>query len=124
MTERIERELWLPATPQEVWDAVTGDGWLADRVSLELRPGGDAEFESDGRVRTGWVEGVSMPEHLSFWWTVGDEPASRVELRILERDHGTRLRIVETRPLDVLDLVGVPLPGAGGSVYGPALVAS
>jgi uncharacterized protein YndB with AHSA1/START domain len=124
MSERIERELWLPATPQEVWDAVTSDGWLADRVSLELRPGGDAEFESDGQVRTGWVEGVAMPEHLSFWWTVGDEPASRVELRILERDRGTRLRIVETRPLDVLDLVGVPLPGAGGSVYGPALVAS
>ncbi|HYB25775.1 MAG TPA: SRPBCC domain-containing protein [Solirubrobacteraceae bacterium] len=124
MTERIERELWLPATPQEVWDTVTSDGWLGDRVSLELRPGGDAEFESDGQVRTGWVEDVSMPERLSFWWAVDDEPASRVELRILERDNGTRLRIVETRPLDVLDLVGVPLPGTGGAAYGPALVAA
>ena len=124
MTERIERELWLPATPQEVWDAVTSDGWLGDRVSLELRPGGDAEFESDGQVRTGWVEDVAMPERLCFWWAVDDEPASRVELRILERDNGTRLRIVETRPLDVLDLVGVPLPGAGSAGYGPALVAA
>ena len=124
MSDRIERELWLPATPQEVWDAVTGDGWLGDRVSLELRPGGDAEFETDGEVRSGWVEDVSMPERLSFWWAVDDEPASRVELRILERDHGTRLRIVETRPLDRLDLVGVPLPGAGGVSYGPALVAA
>ena len=124
MSERIERELWLPATPQEVWDAVTSDGWLADHVSLELRPGGDAEFESDGLLRSGWVEDVSMPERLSFWWAVGDEPASRVELRILERDAGTRLRIVETRPLDVLDLVGVPLPGAGGAGFGPALVAA
>jgi len=124
MTDRIERELWLPATPQEVWDAVTSDGWLGDRVSLELRPGGDAEFESDGQVRTGWVEDVSMPERLSFWWAVDDEPASRVELRIQERDYGTRLRIVETRPLDRLDLVGVPLPGAGGASFGPALVAA
>jgi uncharacterized protein YndB with AHSA1/START domain len=124
MSERIERELWLPATPQEVWDAVTSDGWLGDRVSLELRPGGDAEFESGGQVRTGWVEDASMPERLSFWWAVDDEPASRVELRIQERDHGTRLRIVETRPLDVLDLVGVPLPGAGGAGFGPALVAA
>jgi len=124
MTERIERELWLPATPQEVWDAVTSDGWLGDRVSLELRPGGDAEFESDGQVRTGWIEDVSMPERLSFWWAVNDEPASRVELRILERDNGSRLRIVETRPLDVLDLVGVPLPGTSGAGYGPALVAA
>ena len=124
MSDRIERELWLPATPQEVWDAVTGDGWLGDRVSLELRPGGEAEFETDGEVRSGWVEDVSMPERLSFWWALGDEPASRVELRILEGDHGTRLRIVETRPLDRLDLVGVPLPGAGGASYGPALVAA
>jgi uncharacterized protein YndB with AHSA1/START domain len=124
MSERIERELWLPATPQQVWDAVTSDGWLADRVSLELRPGGDAEFESDGQIRSGWVEDAAMPERLSFWWAVGEEPASRVELRILERDAGTRLRIVETRPLDVLDLVGVPLPGAGGSSFGPALVAA
>jgi uncharacterized protein YndB with AHSA1/START domain len=124
MSERIERELWLPATPQEVWDAVTSDGWLGDRVSLELRPGGDAEFESADQVRTGWVEDVSMPERLSFWWAVDDEPASRVELRINERDGGARLRIVETRPLDVLDLIGVPLPGAGGAGFGPALVAA
>jgi uncharacterized protein YndB with AHSA1/START domain len=126
MTERIERELWLPATPQEVWDAVTSDGWLRDHVSLELRPGGDAEFETDGQVRTGWVEEASMPERLSFWWAEADEPASRVELRIQERDDGTRLRIVETRPLDVLDLVGVPLatPGRSGGSYGPALVAA
>ena len=124
MSDRIERELWLPATPQEVWDAVTSDGWLGDRVSLELRPGGEAEFESDGEVRTGWIEDAVMPERLSFWWAVDDEPASRVELRIQERDAGTRLRIVETRPLDVLDLVGVPLPGAGGASFGPALVAA
>ena len=124
MTDCIERELWLPATPEAVWDAVTGDGWLAERVDLELRPGGDAEFESEGCLRTGWVEDVATPERLVFWWASHDEPASRVELRIEPREDGTRLRIVETRPLDVLDLVGMPLPGAGGATYGPALVAA
>ena len=124
MTDRIERELWLPAPPDAVWEAVTGDGWLADQVRLDLRPGGDARFASDGRVRSGWVEDVSAPARLIFWWAFDDEPASRVELKIDERDAGTRLRVVETRPLEVLDLVGVPLPGAGGSSYGPALVAA
>ena len=124
MNDRVERDLWLPATPQQVWDAVTSDGWLGERVMLELRPGGDAEFESDGQLRTGWVEAVSMPERLSFWWALDDEPASRVELRLQERDDGTHLRIVETRPLDVLDLIGVPLPGTTGSSFGPALVAA
>lgn len=40
---------------------------------------------------------------------------------------GTRLRVVETRPLEVLDLVGIPVRsagGAGGASYGPALVAA
>jgi uncharacterized protein YndB with AHSA1/START domain len=124
MTERIERELWLPTTPEVVWEAVTGDGWLADRVSLDLRPGGDASFESSDGVRTGWIEDVSAPARLCFWWAQDDEPASRVELRIDADGESTRLRIVETRPLEVLDLVGVPLPGAGGATFGPALVAA
>ncbi len=124
MTDRIERELWLPAPPEAVWEAVTSDGWLADNVRLDLRPGGDAQFESDDRVRRGWVEDVVAPERLAFWWATGDEPASRVELKIEERDAGSRLHVVETRPLEVLDLVGVPLPGVGGATFGPALVAA
>jgi uncharacterized protein YndB with AHSA1/START domain len=124
MTDRIERELWLPAPPDAVWEAVTSDGWLADHVRLDLRPGGDAQFESDDRVRRGWVEDVVAPERLAFWWATGDEPASRVELKIEERDAGSRLHVVETRPLEVLDLVGVPLPGVGGARFGPALVAA
>jgi uncharacterized protein YndB with AHSA1/START domain len=124
MTDRIERELWLPAPPDAVWEAVTSDGWLADYVRLDLRPGGDAQFESDDRVRRGWVEDVVAPERLAFWWATGDEPASRVELKIEERDAGSRLHVVETRPLEVLDLVGVPLPGVGGARFGPALVAA
>ena len=124
MTDRIERELWLPAPPDAVWEAVIGDGWLADHVCLDLKPGGDARFDSDGRVREGWIEDVVAPERLIFWWASDDEPASRVELKIDERGAGSRLHIVETRPLELLDLVGVPLPGVGGSTYGPALVAA
>ena len=124
MSERIERELWLAVPREAVWAAITDDGWLAERVRLDLRPGGDAEFESDGRVRTGWVEDVCAPERLSFWWALDDEPASRVELVIDEQDDTTRLRVVETRPLEVLDLVGMPLPGASGRTFGPALVAA
>jgi hypothetical protein len=37
---------------------------------------------------------------------------------------GSLLRVVETRPLHALDLVGIPLPGTGGAGYGPALVAA
>jgi uncharacterized protein YndB with AHSA1/START domain len=139
MTDRIERELELPASPGEVWQAVTDPAWLAlwlaDEVTLELTPGGEARFRIGDEVRSGWVEEISPPDTaaaeghgtgwLAFWWAHDEEPASRVELALipLERDR-TLLRVVETRPLEILDLVGIPLPGLGGATYGPALVAA
>jgi uncharacterized protein YndB with AHSA1/START domain len=137
MTDVIHREMDLEASPHEVWAALTDPdwlaSWLADAVWLELWPGGEAHFEIGDRVRTGWVEEVvaPLPEddsagggRLAFWWADGDEPASRVELSLEPLESGTRLRVVETRPLQVLDLVGVPLPGQGGRRFGPALVAA
>jgi uncharacterized protein YndB with AHSA1/START domain len=125
MSDRIERELTLPASPQELWEAITGDGWLAEQVEFDLQPGGDARFCSGAAVKTGWVEHVAAPERLAFWWATDGEPATRVELTLEPVDGGrTRLRVVETRPLDALDLVGIPLGGIGGRTYGPALVAA
>jgi uncharacterized protein YndB with AHSA1/START domain len=137
MTDLIERQLDLPASPVEVWQALTDpawlESWLADVVLLELWPGGEAQFTVGDRVRTGWVEEVSPPRdddrdagagRLAFWWAQDDEPATRVELALSPLPDGTRLRVIETRPLQVLDLVGIPLPGPGGSRFGPALVAA
>ena len=61
MSDRIERELLLPASREEVWDAVICDGWLAEKVDLDLRPGGDASFRSPEAVKSGWVEDVLRP---------------------------------------------------------------
>jgi uncharacterized protein YndB with AHSA1/START domain len=135
MTDLIERELLLPAPVTDVWRAITDpqwlSGWLADDVELELHPGGEATFRFGDETRTGWVEEVSAPGDdrgsgcLAFWWACDDEPASRVEIVITEiAGDETRLRVVETRPLEILDLVGVPLGGHGSTRFGPALVAA
>ncbi len=137
MTDLIERELSLPAPLTDVWRAITDprwlSGWLADEVELELRPGGEASFRLGDEVRSGWVEEVTAPLAdpergtgcLAFWWALDDEPASRVELLLTPiSDRETLLRVVETRPLEVLDLVGVPLGGHGPTRFGPALVAA
>jgi len=138
MTDRIERALELPASSEEVWEALTDPerlaGWLADEVSLDLRPGGDASFRHGDTVRRGWVEEVSPPGsaaareagagRLTFWWANDDEPATRVELTLEPTPDATRLRIVETRPLELLDAVGIPLFGSGGASFGPELVAA
>ncbi|MFZ1994243.1 MAG: SRPBCC domain-containing protein [Solirubrobacteraceae bacterium] len=139
MTDQIQRELVLPAAPIVAWQALTDPAWLtqwlADEVDMELRPGGEARFRIGGDVRVGWVEEVTPPRatdqvksgiaRLTFWWAADPEPASRVEIRLEPLSDGTtRLRIVESRPLEILELVGLPLPGLGGARYGPALVAS
>lgn len=140
MTDLIERELELPAPPEAVWQALTDPEWLrewlADEAELELRPGGDARFQIGDEARAGWVEEVTPPldgaaGRLAFWWQRGGEAdagASQVALEVSRTTHGTRLRVVESRPLDVLDLVGIPLGGLGGIAqpdgqrFGPALV--
>ena len=121
MTDQIERELLIPAEPEDVWEVVTGPGFLAQEVELELEPGGEARF---GENRTGWVEEASEAERLVFWWSTDGEPASRVELTLEpDADGYTRLRVLEARPLEVLDVTGIPLPGTGGAQRGPAMLA-
>jgi hypothetical protein len=126
--EQVERELELAASVPEVWAAVTGDGWLAEEVELELAPGGDASFRSGDTERSGWVEEALLPSEghaasLVFWWAVDGEPATRVAVTIAREGTVTRLRVVESRPLELLDLVGVPLPDVGRSSHGPAMMA-
>jgi uncharacterized protein YndB with AHSA1/START domain len=131
MNDRCERDLLLPAPTSEVWEVVTGPDWLADEVALDLRPGGEASFCSQDGERSGWIEEVSPPEgangpgRLTFWWSAPGESATRVELSLepagAERSH---ISIVETRPLEVLDVTGVPLNHPGGSIFGPSLIAA
>jgi uncharacterized protein YndB with AHSA1/START domain len=134
MSDTIERRIELPASLEIAWQAVTDPDWLAlwlaDEIHIDPRPGGEACFQIGSETRMGWVEHVCAPEdrgagRFAFWWAVDDEPASRVELTLTELDGDrTLLRVVESRPLDVLDLVGTPLPGHGGATYGPALIAA
>ena len=133
MTDLVQRELELAAEPQDVWRAMTDPArlraWLADEVELELRPGGDARFVVDGEPRSGWVEEVRPPSdgdsgRLVFWWQADSEPAARVCLEVEGTDIGARVRIVEARPLEILDVIGLPQAGQGGFAGGPMLAAA
>lgn len=127
--ERIDRDQLVPASSEDVWDVITHDGWLAERVELASEPGGEARFTDPDRVRTGWVE-ESMPPgddgagRLVFWWGPEGEPATRVEITLISAGRaGTNVRVAETRPLEALELVGLPLPGQTGANRGPAMLA-
>jgi uncharacterized protein YndB with AHSA1/START domain len=136
MTDLVQRELELAMSPEETWPALTDpawlSAWLADEVELDCVPGGAARFRLGDEVRDGWVEEVSPPDEdpaghgrLAFWWARDEEPASRVEIELSPLPGGgSLLRVAETRPLELLDLVGMPLPGSRTPGYGPSLVAA
>jgi uncharacterized protein YndB with AHSA1/START domain len=96
---KLNREITLPATPAEVWDSLTEPAWLGEDASIDLRPAGE--------VRVGFVEQADEPRRLVFWWSQPEEDATRVEIDLEETDGETVLRVVESRPLAMLDLRGV-----------------
>lgn len=115
-------EILLPATPEEAWEAVTDPEqlgeWLGDPAELDLRPGGDLAIEVEGEgERRGFIEAVEAPRRLVFWWSTDDAEASRVEIELEPEPGGTRVRVVESRPLAILDARGIEI---GAWLAGPA----
>ena len=95
----VEREITIPATPAEVWPALTQSDevsvWFGADVELDVRPGGRAVFRwSDGTVRHAVVEEVEPEHRLSFRWLEAI-PSTRVEITLDEVAEGTRVRVVE-----------------------------
>ena len=100
--EGAQTETVVPASPEETWEALTDPGqvgeWLGEDFSVDLQPGGDLEIGE----RSGFVEEVVESERLVFWWSVEGEESSRVEIDLQPAVGGTRVRVVETRPLTAL----------------------
>jgi len=107
--ESIEREVTLPASPEEIWPAVSQpeqiSAWFGADAELDLRPGGRGVFRwGDGTERAVLVEAVDAPRRLTFRWLpfqragageVVTVPSTRVDIRLEEVAEGTRVRVVE-----------------------------
>ena len=105
---RIEREVVVDAPVDVVWRTITEPDkitqWFAERVELELAPGGQGYMGFDeqhgGPIV---VETVDPPTRFSFRWNYphGEEPVAGnsmlVEFTLTpEGDERTRLRVVES----------------------------
>jgi uncharacterized protein YndB with AHSA1/START domain len=98
-TVEIERDIVFPASPAEVWEALTEperlEEWFASEVSLDARPGGEGVFRwGDGDERRAVVREIEPEERLVLDW----EDEGQVVLELEEVDGGTRLHVVETSP--------------------------
>jgi uncharacterized protein YndB with AHSA1/START domain len=95
----VEREIVVPETPDEVWEALTEperlEEWFASEVELDARPGGEGVFRwGDGDERRALVREVEPAERLVLDWDDGGSVA--IELETSEA--GTLVRVVETSP--------------------------
>jgi uncharacterized protein YndB with AHSA1/START domain len=95
----IERDIVFPASPAEVWEALTEPErlkeWFASEASIDLRPGGEGVFRwGDGDERRAVIRELEPEERLVLDW----EDDGQVVLELEEVDGGTRLHVVETSP--------------------------
>ena len=98
----LHREVTLPAPADEVWDSLAEPAWLSEDAAIELWPNGAVRCDE----RTGFVEEAEAPRRLVFWWSRPEEDATRVEIELEEVGDDTIVRVVESRPLAMLDLCG------------------
>jgi len=97
----ITREVVFPASPDEVWEALTEperlEEWFANDVELDPREGGEGVFRWDnGEERHATVRIAEPGEKLVLDWD--DEDGGEVEFTLEEVDDGTRLLVRETSP--------------------------
>jgi uncharacterized protein YndB with AHSA1/START domain len=101
LTPSICRETVFPASPTDVWRALTDAAalaeWFANEVELEARPGGTGIFRwHDGSERRATVELVDRERAFGFSWHDEQGRMTRVRLTLDEADEGTRLTVTET----------------------------
>ena len=120
MEHAVERELTVPEETEEVWRSLAEPECLGEDATIDLREAGEVRAGE----RDGFVEEADAPRRLVFWWSAPGEEASRVEIELEEIDDGTRVRVTESRPLEILDGrdLAVELGGQSGG-YGPVALA-
>lgn len=103
---QIERDVMIDAPVEVVWRTITEPEqirqWFADRVELELEPGGRGLMAFEDRAFPLVVERLEPPTYFSFRWNhpVGQTPAAGnstlVEFTLVSEGERTRLRVVES----------------------------
>jgi uncharacterized protein YndB with AHSA1/START domain len=80
----VRREVDVDASPEEVWEALATDEgrerWL-DEPERDIR-----------------IESVDQPHRLVWWWESPEQPATRVEFRVVAVPPGSRVIVTESIP--------------------------
>ncbi|BBO31024.1 SRPBCC family protein [Lacipirellula parvula] len=104
MSRMIRKEILIPQSREEVWQAVTDSATLAEwmfpndfapqvgrQFTFEVPPNPQANF--DGLTVRCTVLECEPPRRLAFSWTAGGLVDTRVSFELEEEGAGTRLRL-------------------------------
>jgi uncharacterized protein YndB with AHSA1/START domain len=97
----IEKELFIKASPQHVFQALTEkaelERWFAQTAELDLRPGGAISFYwGPGVFESGQMVTLDPPHRLSYTWEAMEPSPVTITFTLNEENDGTRLRLVQT----------------------------
>jgi uncharacterized protein YndB with AHSA1/START domain len=99
----IEKDLFIKATPQRVFQALTEkadlERWFTKIAELDLRPGGAISFEWDrarGVYNFGKILVLEPPHRLSYTWEAMELSPVTITFTLTAKNDGTHLRLVQT----------------------------
>lgn len=97
----IEKELFIKATPERVFQALTEkeelERWFLRKAEIDLRPGGAIRFEwRPGVFNVGQILVFEPPHRLSYTWEVQTPSVTTVTFELTAENDGTLLRIINT----------------------------
>lgn len=107
--DEVVKEVELESEPERAWRAISEESelseWLGGEVDVDLVPGGEISVQDEAGDRTGFVESVDEGRGIAFWWSVGEEESTRVELEVISDPdrEGCVVRVTESRPLAGLE---------------------
>jgi uncharacterized protein YndB with AHSA1/START domain len=97
----IEKELFINASPQRVFKALTEkedlERWFVQKAEIDLRPGGTIRFEwAPDSVEIGTILVIDPPYRLSFTWRAMEPSPTTITFELTAENDGTRLRLIHT----------------------------
>lgn len=99
----IEKDLFIKATPQRVFQALTEQAelerWFLVKAELDLRPGGAISFEWDrarGVYNFGTILILDPPHRLSYTWEAMESSPTPVTFELTAENDGTRLHLIHS----------------------------
>ena len=97
----LEKELFINATPQRVFQALTEkedlERWFVKKAEVDLRPGGAIRLEwAPDAVEIGTILELDPPHRLSYSWEALEPSPTTITFELTAENDGTRLRLIHT----------------------------